>query len=433
MKTLLKFILYVMLCMGIAFLSIAPASAQQKIQVQGVVVDTDTNAPIENVHIVNITETKKEHAVSAKNGYFQSVFSKGDTIKVSCIGYEPVYLKINKPSLTDTLKILLVAEQLELAPIFITDKKIIKVYQDEKYYVLDFLLDNQGVIILAANYVNKKYFIRKYNYANEKIAERYLDFKPKDVCFKDYLGRTFIFDNQGNTYQFWRNKRSFEIRDVEIKHEDFMPKIAGYHFQHQDKLFTTIYNDPQYPDMGLVQYYEPEKESPYILKSIYNRAVLDEKSDPFVMKFAVIHPAMLKTFLMPISVYAPVFKIPDTILLFDHTNCEINIYNDSLQLLSTVKMTLSPSQEGFFSQRDTWIFARRIIQDGSRFFALFQNNSGRKFQLWEIDYRTGQIIKKTTLEQPCPKHIQVKHNNAYYIYKELATEDKYGLFMQRLD
>jgi hypothetical protein len=278
-----------------------------------------------------------------------------------------------------------------------------------------------------------KYFIRQYDYGNKKTAELYLDFKPKDSCFRDYLGRTFVFDQQGNTYQFWKNKQSFEIKNIEIDKKTFMQKMAGYHFQFQNKLFTTIYNHPLYPYMGIVEYYEQAKDSLYILKSIYNRDVLNELSDPFVQSFAKRHPHMLKTFLMPVSVYAPVFKIKDTILLFDHANCEINIYNDSLQLLSTVKMTLFPSKESFLSPQDTWLFARRIIQDGSRFFALFQNNSGRRFQLWELDYRTGQIIKTTTLEHPCPKHIQVKHNNVYYIYKELATDDKYGLFMQILN
>jgi len=432
-KFILHFAIYIVFTFSSMFLILQIGFAQQRIYIQGVCIDSDNNLTIANVHLVNISNTKKEYAVSSSNGYFQTAFSKNDTIKVSCLGYETIFLKITKEYTIDTLKIFLSSEYLTLAPAIITSKKNVKIYQDEKYSVLDFLLDDEGIKILAANHINKKYFIRQYNYENKKIAELYLDFKPQDSCFKDYQGRTFIFDQQENTYQFWKNKQSFEIKNIEIGKKTFLQKISGYHFQFQDKLFTTIYNHPYYPYMCIVQYYEQPENNVCILKSIYNKSVLNELSDPFVRDFAKIHPMMLKTFLMPVSVYAPVFKIKDTILLFDHTNCEINIFNDSLQLLSTVKLTLFPSKESFFSPQNTWIFSRRIIQDEKRFFALFQNNSGRKFQLWEIDYLTGQILKKTSLDHPCPKHIQVKHDRVYYIYKELASKDKYGVFMQILN
>jgi hypothetical protein len=46
-------------------LNIQIGFAQWKIDVQGMIIDSDTNTPIENVHLVNISNTKKEYAVYA--------------------------------------------------------------------------------------------------------------------------------------------------------------------------------------------------------------------------------------------------------------------------------------------------------------------------------------------------------------------------------
>jgi hypothetical protein len=54
--------------------------------------------------------------------------------------------------------------------------------------------------------------------------------------------------------------------------------------------------------------------------------------------------------------------------------------------------SLKPPKKRLFKARDKWTFSREIIQDKTRFFALFQYKGGKYFQLREIDYKTGRII-----------------------------------------
>lgn len=423
----------VILCCGFllfvsSFCGETACAQDNLLRIKGIVQDSEQN-PIENAHIVNLSSGYRYNAISKSDGAFQIVAAPNDTMAVSCMGFELFTFTVDKTLANKLFRITLKPEMLELATFVVSDRKVVKVYQDEKYYALDFLLNEQGIILLGANYINKKYFLRQYNYGHEKTAELFLDFKPQDSMFQDYLGRMFLFDQKDRCYQFWRNKNGFELEEVEVNRKLLLEKMDALHFRLNEKDFHTIYNHPVFPYIGLVGFHNRESGALPVIKTIYSEEVLRSLYDDFWGDYFLI----MRAFLEPISVYAPLFKIPDKIVLFDHVNDEIDILNDSLKLLQTVEMeSLKPSRKKSLNVKENFVFTRKIFQDGDRFYALFKSGGGKYYQLKEIDYQTGKIGKAFILEQPFPRRIKVKNGCAYYLYRDPGSADKWGLFMQPL-
>ena len=61
--------------------------AQEEMEVNGMVIDEATRAPLHNVHVININQLKG--VVSHQDGYYFIEADPGDTLRFTRIGYEP--------------------------------------------------------------------------------------------------------------------------------------------------------------------------------------------------------------------------------------------------------------------------------------------------------------------------------------------------------
>lgn len=107
-----------------AFLFFLCFAAQSQTTIQGIVLDTEEQ-PIGFAHIYN--QTLDVGKVSDMTGRFQLMAFKGDTLKISYVGYETLYLRLDNIHLVNYLKIVLPKDSVLLPSI--------TVYADKDYRI----------------------------------------------------------------------------------------------------------------------------------------------------------------------------------------------------------------------------------------------------------------------------------------------------------
>ncbi|MBL8002592.1 MAG: hypothetical protein JNL05_11575 [Flavobacteriales bacterium] len=124
-------------------------------------------------------------------------------------------------------------------------------------------------------------------------------------------------------------------------------------------------------------------------------------------------------------VYAPMFVVDDTIVVFDHYRGRLCKYNGELRLCGEVPIVHHMARQG----RD---WKGRIIQDAATgaLYAEYQ----RSGQGWvqRIDARTGRPGAITRITHRYPEKVQVYDGGVYYIHRAQGSLQKRTLYREPL-
>ena len=123
--------------------------------------------------------------------------------------------------------------------------------------------------------------------------------------------------------------------------------------------------------------------------------------------------------------YAPLFVVGDTLLVFDHVRSRLRKYDRAFRQVGEVVLTYQGNADGKF-------WSGRLLQDvaGQQVYALFRR-SGTNW-LRTIDPITGSLGDRIRLTNAYPDRVQVYGGQVYYIWRPFGSLQKRTIYRERV-
>lgn len=120
--------------------------------------------------------------------------------------------------------------------------------------------------------------------------------------------------------------------------------------------------------------------------------------------------------------YAPLFRVRDTLHVFDHAKASIRRFTAEGEAIDEVGMV------HLFDRA----YRRLLVQDAAdeRLYAVFQR--GPRVALRSVDPTTGALGQEQALLYPYPEQVQVHGRHAYYVYRPHGSTQKRTLYREPL-
>jgi hypothetical protein len=125
------------------------------------------------------------------------------------------------------------------------------------------------------------------------------------------------------------------------------------------------------------------------------------------------------------EIYAPLFSINDSVLIFDHHNDLLFIHDRQGHAIDSLAISYHQARRKKFSQK--------LIRDrgSDKFYGLFHKN-GRGF-LRPINLLTGEGGNFIEMYYRYPENMKVRDNRVYYVYRKTGSAKTRHLFVEKLD
>ena len=471
MKSLLKFLLCLAICAGIAF-----SANAQNLRITGKVTASNGTG-IAGVHIFD--STAKVGATSDINGIFSlTIPPKTTKLRFSHLAFNTQYLSLTQKRLADTiaantiwLDVVLTSKTRELPAFEISDAKVEIAYKNAKQWILDYEPVGTDEFLLLLLEKNKKY-LQLVNSNHEKISQIVVN-KDYSTLFKDCFG-TFHLLSKDSACQIFLVDEELTLPYRYTRH-DFNQIMDPMVVNTNNYLYAQDFTGHG----QVVLYHKINKESkektPFIENAEEKRAILYRNDyfsaitsgfigcnsaagidvtpemianfryillnsknvdELFSLRWMVAPADILCDFEIQklIAFYKHVLTVPpysllatinDTLYFFDHLNNKISAYDLDGNYLKETPIT-------YHNSRD-WGKEIIVNEEKTRCFAKFTHNG--EFSLIEINPNTGQMLKKYILEEHAfPTKIRVRGNEIHYLSKDyFEGEQKYFLWRQHLE
>jgi hypothetical protein len=382
-----------------------------------------------------VDATDQAVVITDDNGRYTLTTERPITaITVRMLGYFPRRLgftEINYEQQVTSLDIVLTNQTVVLPEISIGAKRE-KILMEEDFQteITDYEFAGENLVLLVRE--RKRYFVRlmredgsilheirlqdrpkrlfksctgglhlvNQNYANElTINGLHLDTFPRYsiVSFKKIIEPCAL---QNNQFTFYRKLNLFNKAllylsfDRESRRDTFAFIIDEAGFKAAMEAYTalrrgaSLFISPVHPTQsGITDGFDAPP---------MNDVELDIFSDAALLRYVesfdqVAHWSWLQS-IKKDSVYAPIFQVGDTVLLFDHLNNRLTRYDSQLKPLQTYHISYHRDNKG-------WDY--RLLQDYAnkeRFYAFF-STQWTACMILGIDPHTGQAQKKYTLDE----------------------------------
>ncbi len=444
-------------CASLFFISTSGQNA--KIQIPGSVYDFNSKAPLVDVTI----QIKDNNLGTTTNelGNFYLVFSKLPvTLVFSYVGYEAQeYFVEYEPLHPITIEMKPKTELLK--GVVITTEKIDTIYHDRHYSVMDYELLSDGILLLIYRYTLNRSEILFNDYNGNNIAlMNILPGKPLRL-FKDCLGEVHLFTKR-KSYQLFFEAEKISLYPAIDLHEFFETMQFCEFFNHgklyyhkkgyldlinvyysidttnhdqiyfytvldQDKLDFLLYN-PE--NLGLLNsQFSPELSD---LQGLASDGVLLSQIRNMEVELRFNQMAYFP------SIYAPIFQLGDSIVIFNHPNSTIDFFNHQDSLIESVPINYHISAnediQGIISsmaRSDKWQEEVFIDEYAQKAYTSYMNLNGTKV-IKEIDLQSGKLIRSIKIPFPYVEKIQIRKGFMYYIYKGWGETQKKKLYRQKL-
>ena len=420
MKTLLKFLLCLAICAGIAV-----AADAQNIRVAGKVTAANGTG-IAGVHIFD--SIANIGATSDINGVFSlNIPKKAIKLRFSHIAFETKYLSLTEKRLADTivantiwLEVELTQKIKELAVVEISDAKVEIAYKNAKQWILDYELSGTDEFLLLLLEKNKKY-LQLVNSNHEKISQIEVnkDYnKLYKSCYgtfhllsKDSACQVFLIDEKLQfLYRYSRNDFDQMMEQIVVVTDNYS-YIKNYARHKQWVLYNKI-----------------DKRSKEITPFVEN---CEEKDIRFREDWIAEHGIdFFYVHVLAKPPYSLLEKLNDTLYFFDHLNSKIAAYDLDGNYIKEVPIN--------YHNNKNWGNEIIINEEKTRCFAKFICNEFTchgETSLIEINPNTGQTMGRYVLETHAfPTKIKVRGNEIHYLSKDyFEGEEKYFLWRQRME
>ena len=430
------------------------------IRVKGAVYDEKSGEPLENVNIH--FQDSKTGTITDDLGKFSIYTKKLPTILVvSHIGYETKNISIKFTPLDD-LEIKLERKTSMLPGVVIVSEKIDTVFIDDEYAVLDYEILDTGILMLIFKYNLLRSELLFTDFSGNKLLKlNFLPAKPLQL-YKDCLGSVHVISKNKAFQIYFRNDNVLLYDGVEIG--KFNALMDDCKFEIKNKLY---FSQKGFMELGNEFYYvNTDDNQKHLLCRIFD----EDKMDFFVqnpenaglfgvtgpdlgdlrgfegdidivtqMRFLSVEAHFRKlTYLSP--AYIPIFKLGDSVAIFNHPKSQIEFYDfqDSLAGITAISYNEDNNTYkglipiGTFKREGKWLKEVYVDPIQERAYTLFMKSNGDKV-VKEIDLETGALKTSILIPFPYVRKISVYDGYVYFIYKGWGGNQRNKLFRQRLD
>ena len=430
--------------------------------VSGSVMDARSGAPIENV---NITVTgSQEGTTTNKLGQF-SIWIKTLPFELvfSHVAYENASLYYDHSPL-QALRINLEERTEPLTGVTITSQNIDTIYADRVYSVLDYELCEEGIMLLIFKSRLARSELRFQDYSGHVLHElKVLPTKPL-ALFKDCLGEIHLLSHD-KAYQITTGKSGLVLYPpYSIDH--FHEVMSSCKFMIGEKVYFEVMGFQELVN----QYYyvtTTDTTSHLLAVSIDHEKLgfLRQNPENYLPEYPATGPDPIESFngtagdlrllrmirnkeaelrfnklayLSPI--FAPSFALQDSVVIFDHPNNLIRIYDqyDSLIGTTPIEYHLSRKNDSVsglvygLAKPTKWLKEIYLDEIKNKAYTTFQNLNGTR-DLKEIDLHTGKTSYILNIPFPYVQKIKIRDGMLYYVYKGFGESQRKKLFRQRIN
>ncbi len=408
----------------------------KSIIIYGSVIDNNNKA-ISFTNIIAV-ESQKGTAADIEGEFLFRIFSNQTIIEFSHVGYNTFTYNVNEDlfSKNDSLKITirLTKKLSELSSVDINSDKTELVHGNNNIYDFEFIGNN--ILLLKGGFVSNELLLLDEDSDTLSVLE--IPKSPQRLI-KD------CFDNIHIIYKD-------SIRQIYIDEDDFMYTLYTYSIDDYYKYLSSAIISIDSTLIVLTYSENKQSESYYYIDSSKEFKLLlkitDEENNKsartelnsmhnfkgvakgliersvFASSREIFERRSFYKFILTQAIYNPIFKIQDSLYLFNHINKTCLVFDHKLQ--STRAISLN------YVEDDNW--DKEILNDiyTNKVYAKF-NNKG-KVILKEIDLNTGNIIKEYKLEN-CIFPNKIVVNNGYIFFTKRKDEDsgQMRIFKQKLN
>ncbi len=433
-KTILLFSLFIT-----NFISVA----QDKITIVGKTI-TSNNTILVNTSVLDIKT--KNGTKTNNNGYFTlTILKKNTSIQFSYIGYNNYIKEITQKEIekaeNDTIYITieLTLKTTNLSDFQVNAENIQLAYKEKHISIIDYDFHPKGLILLLS--FNKEYKLRLVDNESNIISDISIPKNPQKI-FKDCLNESHILykDSSFQIYETKEELRLMEGLDIDIFNRIMVSCVTSS----PNNLFFESYGEHN----KSIIYYSINKEKPQkkwlatisdnesliTTKRYYKKAMIQSAKAVNLMgghywkanrRARDAHESRI--FYRDIvnkPTYNPLFKIKDSIFIFDHVNDSVYVYDKELKIKRTFSIK-------YHYQKD---WKKELITDYSNLEIYSQIVKGSSTSLLQINTFNGEIISEHKLERHIfINNIKIREGFAYYLFKDIYDRSIQRVYKQRLN
>jgi hypothetical protein len=120
--------------------------------------------------------------------------------------------------------------------------------------------------------------------------------------------------------------------------------------------------------------------------------------------------------------YAPLFRVGDTLCVFDHARGAIRKFTDELEACGEVPIS--------YQQRNLW--SGRLVQDAGDQRVYVVERKAASVLLERINVNSGTVSTPYVLGNRYPEQVMVHDGYAYYTYRPFGGEQTRWLYRERI-
>ena len=433
-KTILLFLLFIT-----SFICVA----QNKITIVGKTI-TSNNTILVNTSVLDIKT--KNGTKTANNGYFTLTIPKQNTsIQFSYIGYNTYVKEITqkeiKKAKNDTIYLIAVLTQqtTNLTDFQVNADNIQLAYKEKHISIIDYDFHPKGLILLLS--LNKEYKLRLVDNESNIISDLSIPKNPKKL-FKDCLDESHILykDSSFQIYETEKELRLMEGLNIDIFNRIMLPCVTSslnnlflesYGQHNQSIIYYTIDKTSQRKKLLHII---SDNESLESIDKYYKETISQSNLSAHLMgdnswsvqryaRNAEENRLFYKAILSQPN-YNPLFKIKDSIFIFDHVNDSVYVYDNELKIKRTFSIK--------YHYRKDW--KKELITDYSNLEIYSQIVKSGKTSLLQINTFNGKIISEYKLERHnFINNIKIREGFAYYLFKDIYDRGIQRVYKQRLN
>lgn len=424
----------------------------QQIKLDVTALDFHTGSPIVNAK-VSATQGAHEYAANTNStgkATIAIVTSTNIELRIDALGYDPFlttrkvknkWVKNGSGSLSFSLK-----EGVTMDVVDIVAPNMPKaIFKSEQLSVADYALLPDGYLILTYDKnpnKTKQLLLCDFDMNVQDSLSLYAS-KGKVVSIEQNFKEDVLLNTSTHLYQVTTDRQEIKLTtlDREQYDEQIRPVI--------DTLNNTVYWSNHFDRYPAFEYFDYQP-----MDSTY--ALVRQIADDFMMELCraeykylsgrskllywrqELKTGIEKEVLACIDrfenglyydpLYAPLFIHQDSILIFDHCDGLLCIYNQERTLLDSLPIDYHQP-----NKKINRTFQDLLIQDkiGGAIYAVYQNQGG-KMELKKIDLQSGKIEEEINLHYPYPKDLQIHDGFAYYTYRPFESLQKRYLYKEKI-
>lgn len=420
-----------------AFIQISTARAiAQKHVVAGKVINTNGK----QLGLVEVRCNEQSVYTSSDGSFFMDVVTFPATMQFYAEKhYERTVIASNPVNDTVWLEIQLIPLETELDEVVISADRVQWVYQKKNVHIIDFEVQSDGGLLLLCK-DKKNYYLRLTDAVDETVFEMEIREHPLRF-FVDCMGEKHVVYHD-SAYQIIRENESLalmeglmwqKVRDTYLDCVLATDRMVYLREYGAHKRSAWFYQYDSFSDKRKLIYAIYNRKAIKELDEYYGEALAEKAGEELIhandtgtlRRYKHAYQQLLfYEHVLAKPIYTPLYQKGKNVLLFDHLNDSLVMFNTVGTIVNKVPITHHLHRK--------WAGELLTDLEHERFFARL--NYGGMARLMEINPDTGETGREIPLEKHIyPTKIQIKGNYIYYLFHHYIDNSINYIYRQRID